>query len=283
MNINRDLVIDGLRLVRREKIIQGKIIDAINEKNYTLASYLIAINDRICDETDKIANNIIDSIDEKDMLELNEKIEDLACEKYGGNTSEGLSLSLIISNKILERIANGEIMETNTFSEEIFYIIHSLAVEKYLNAKDGLYKEEILEHINNNISRSDSLRALFRGDREKFDKYNPDLYFDPLECKIYGEDSLQVYVLTTCITLEELNRRGFNEFMQHGFTKTQTSEIVKSQKDMEKIKLASYYIQAKERGYDIKMDYDQFSDVTQADIRNGFELGDSNVKRFIKK
>lgn len=283
MVIDRDLVIDGLRLVRREKIAQGKIIDAINNKDYTLASYLIAINDRICDETDKVVDQILDTINENEILSLNEYLEDVAGEKYGGNSSEGFSLSLIISNKLLERLANKEILETNSFSEEIYYIVHSLAVDKYLNAEDGVYKEEILEHINNNISRSDSLRALFRGDKETFDKYNPDLYFDPLECKIYGEDNLQVYVLTSCITLEELNQFGYKEFSKFGFDKQKIDDIIESQKDMEKIKLASYYIQAKERGYDIRLDYDQFSDSTQNEIRNGFELGDSNVKRFIKK
>lgn len=283
MNIDRKLINEALSLVKREKIIQGKIINAINEKNYTLASYLVAVNDKVCEETDKLIKDLVLNLNSKDMVELNDVLEDMAAEKYGENCSEGKSLSLLVSNALMDTICKGEIIESDTFGEELCYIIHSLAVDKYLSAKDGLYKEEMLEHINNNISNSYALRALFRGDNERFEKYNPDLYFDPIEMKLVGEDYVQTNMLITCIMIEDINSRGYSEFLKLGFSKDKIKNIMDAQKDMEKIKIASYYIQSKERGYDLGLDYSKFSNNTKDDIKSGVDLGEKECKRFIKR
>jgi hypothetical protein len=183
----------------------------------------------------------------------------------------------------MKAIIGDEIIESNSFDEELYYIIHTLAVDKYLDSKKGKYKDEILDHINNNISRSLALRALFRGNKEKYDKYDPDLYYDEVDSKLFGETHVQVRLLTTCIMLDELNSRGIDTYQKMGLSLSDIYQIVESQKDMEKIKLASYYIQSKERGYDIGIDYSSFNNITQNDIYEGFNLGEANIKRFSKR
>ena len=277
--VKKELILSGLRCTKYEKEVQERLINAINEGNYTLAEFLTHLYDEVCNKTDEVAKKIVDFSD-NNLMDLNEQIEDIACEKYGGNTSLGLSFSFIVSNHILSNISNKEIIESDSFGEEEYYIIHTLAIDKYLEAKDPKYKEEMLDHINNNISRSKSIRALFRGNKELFDKYNPELYYDFLELKRCGEDYAQIHVLTSCIVLEELYKEGMELFLKSGFSKKDTHSIINAQRDMEEIKLAGYYIQAYKRGYDLKLDYSKFSESTMNSVRKGFELGEKYKDRF---
>ena len=279
----KNYIIEGLKSVRIEKIIEGKLLDAISQKDYTHANYLVSCFDTVCSNTDDIAKIVVDKIGDENIMDFLNYVEELAEKKYGGNCSEGTSFSAIVSQEILNREIGDGVIKASTFDEELYYIIHTLAVDKYLESKKGKYKEEILDHINNNISRSISLRALFRGDNDKYNKYDPDLYYDKRGLKIVGEGNLQLKLLTACIMIDELNSMGINVYQKMGLSLNDIYQIVESQKDMEKIKLASYYIQSKERGYDIGIDYSKFNDITINDIKEGFSIGENNVKRFSKK
>lgn len=282
MGIDKELIIRGLHSCNREKLMQGRIIEAINDQNYTLAEFLISLYDRVCDETDEIAKEIILACKDETIDDLNEIFGDISEEVYGPNACEDSSLSFIVYNTMTDCALDKQIIDSETFEEEMYYYVHALAVDRYLNSKDGVYKDEFLDHINNNISRSKSLRALFRGDRKRFDQFNPDLYFDPLEQRVYGQDTLQATVLEACIMLDEININGRKLYEEAGITGEELDEIIRSQIDLEKLYLASYYIQSKFRGYDLNLDYSEFSDKTLGEIREGFEIGEQNYKTFAK-
>ena len=284
VEIDRELVIKGLNQCTREKLLQGKIIESINVRNYTLAEFLIKLYDGVCEETDEICKKIILACKEETLDDLNEMFGEICVEELGQNAGEDSSLSFILHN-VMTDCALSEfkgIIDTDVFEEEIYFYAHSLIVDRYLKSKDGVYKDEFLDYLNNNISRSKSLRALFRGNIKRFNDFNPDLYFDPLQQRIYGEDTMQVTLLEACIMLEEIYTNGREECEKVGITGERLDEIIRAQMDLEKIYLASYYIQSKNHGYDINLDYSQFSDKTISEIREGFEIGEKSYKSFAK-
>ena len=279
MIINKELILSALKKVRLEKLVQGKILEAINDGNYELANYLIESYKKVVESTNETCLKILDNVSEDSIMCLNELIEDFAMEKYGGNSSEGHSLNSILAHIYLDKKIDGGVIDSDTFGEELSMYIHSLIVEKYLNSPKGKYKDEMLDHINNNISRSLSLRYLFTGNKEKYDEYNPDLYYGLLDAKLAGEDMLRMLYFTTCISLDEINRVGDKPFDNMNFTKEEKEDIIKAQKDLEKIKLASYYMQAIKRFFDIRIDLKEFSDNTKKDIEEGFTIGDKILRR----
>ena len=279
MIINKELILSALKKVRLEKLVQGKILEAINDGNYELANYLIESYKKVVESTNETCLTILDNVSEDSIMCLNELIEDFAMEKYGGNSSEGQSLNSILAHIYLDKKIDGGVIDSDTFGEELSMYIHSLIVEKYLNSPKGKYKDEMLDHINNNISRSLSLRYLFTGNKEKYDEYNPDLYYGLLDAKLAGEDMLRMLYFTTCISLDEINRVGDKPFDNMNFTKEEKEDIIKAQKDLEKIKLASYYMQAIKRFFDIRIDLKEFSDNTKKDIEEGFTIGDKILRR----
>ena len=279
MIINKELILLALKKVRLEKLIQGKILDAINNGNYELANYLVESYKKTVESTNESCLKILENVSEDSFMCLNELIEDFAMEKYGGNTSEGQSLNSILTHVYLNKKTSGGIIDSDTFLEELSMYIHSLAVEKYLNSPKGKYKDEMLDHINNNISRSISLRYLFTGNKEKYDEYNPDLYYNFLDAKLAGEDMIKMLYFTTCISLDEINRAGTAPFDNMDFTDEEKLDIIKAQKDLEKIKLASYYMQSIKRFFDIRIDLKDFSEDTKKEIEEGFTIGDKILRR----
>ena len=282
MNVNTKLVLDGLKNVRLEKRVQGKILESINSGNYELASYLIKYNDKLCSDTDDICRSIIEAYGEDSIGELNDIFEEEASRKYGKNCSEGLSLYLILNNVYMNDLLGSGIVGNDTILEEALFDVHSYLSMKYLRSDKGLYKSELLDHINNNISRCTSLRALFRGKREEFDRYNPDLYMDFLTAKLAGEDLMKANYLTSCITLDEVNNHGLKHLVSIGIKEDDAKDILKAEKDLQKMKLASFYIQAFKRFFDIRIDINQFSEETKKDIEEGFRMGDNSLREEFK-
>ena len=280
--LNKEHVLAALESADNEKNLQEKIINSVNDSNYNIAELLVKAYDQVCEETDKLTIEVIKDTKD-DVDDLNEKIEDIATEKYGPNTCLGVSLSFIVSNLILDALSEGEVVDSDTFVEEQCFFIHTIALDKYFHAKDPLYKDEMLDLINNNISRSISLRKLFRGDREGFEKYNPDLYFDALEQNVCGTAHMNIHLITSCCVIEELIYEGEELFRQHGFSKEATKAVIEAQRDMEEIKLAACYIQAQKRGLDLDIDYSNFSEKTIECIRRGFTIGEEYKDQFIEK
>ena len=282
VGIDRELVVEGLNSCNREKLMQGRIIEAINDKNYNVASFLVSLYDKVCEDTDKIAKKIILACKDETLQDLDEMFGDICGEELGPNACEDSSLSFIVHNVASDCALNKQIIDSDVFEEETFFFAHGLMVERYLNSKESLYKDEFLDYINNNISRSKALRALFRGDGARFCQFNPNLYFDVLEQKVYGQDTIQATLFESCLVLEEIHFTGKEAYENIGFTEEQVEEVLRAQIDLEKIYLASYYIQSKCHGYDLNIDYSEFSEQTISEIREGFEMGENSYKEYAK-
>ena len=147
MEIDKKLVEQGLKKVRKERYIQGKILEATKEGNYELVKYLQEAYNNTCIETDNIARDILKGIKDPDMVKLNEFLEDFAANLYGENCSEGLSFSFIIANIYMRMRLKGKINTPDSLLEELYYSIHTFATDKFLNSEKGRYKEEMLEHL----------------------------------------------------------------------------------------------------------------------------------------
>ena len=283
MIIDSILVIEGLDLVNEEKIVQGKIISLIDKKLYDDAKVLKEYYDKLCSKTDDVARKIIEQIGDENLGDVQDVIEDIACEKYGGNCSEGLSLTLIIGNIYFQDKFDDGVIPSDTIKEESYYDVHNLLCRVYLNSEDEIYKNEMLDFINNNISRSVSLRALYRGNDKKLYDYDPDEIMDKDAIREVGEVEMRAQYFIVCVCLDELNRGGLAELKELGFNEEDAKKIFKAQKDYQKINLASFYKQAVRRGFDIRIDINEFRSDTQKDIEDGFTIGDASLKEDIKE
>ena len=143
MSIDRELVVEGLNSCNREKLMQGRIIEAINDKNYNVASFLVSLYDKVCEDTDKIAEKIILGCKDETMQDLDEIFGDICGEELGQNACEDSSLSFIVNNVMTDRALNKQVIDSEVFEEETYFFVHGLLVERYLNSKEGLYKERV--------------------------------------------------------------------------------------------------------------------------------------------
>ena len=289
MELDVELIKKALYKIEDERYMQGKLLEYVYDNEYILATIYYEGYKRLASETDSLVDEIIKKHKDYKIDEIKEAIEDIAVEEFGDNCYHDSSLSGILENRLIRGFLEEDIDESDSYLEETYYTIHVLAADMYLNAKDGKYKEEILDHINNNISRSNALRALFKGDTDLFFAYNPDMYFDLVDHQVIGGRLLNLAMLSTCLTLEEIYKKGKDTMADMGISDEDTEDVEKAQLDMEIATLASIYACATNRGIPIDIDYDQYDEEVQENIKKGVNLGIkylnriSNGKKYLKE
>ena len=289
MELDVDLIKRALYKIKDERYLQGQLLQYVYAKNYIVATIFYEGYKRLAKETDGLVDKIINKHRDYKIDEIREEIEDVAVEEFGDNCYQDSSLSGMIENRLIRGFLEGDIDESDAYLEEAYYTIHVLAADMYLNAKDGKYKEELLDHINNNISRSNALRALFEGNTDLFFAYNPDMYFDRIDHQVIGGRLLNLAMLSTCLSLEEIYKQGDDQILEMGVSKEDLEDVKKAQLDMEIVTLASIYACATNREIPIDIDYDQYDEEVQENIKKGVNLGIkylnriSNGKKYIKE
>ncbi len=289
MELDVDLIKKALYKIQDERYLQGKILEYVYDNNYLAAAVFYEGYKRLANETDLLVDKIIDKHKDFKIDEIKEKISDVAVEEFGDNCYHDSSLSGIIENRLIRGYLQEDIDESDSYLEEAYYTIHVLASDMYLKANDGKYKEEMLDHINNNISRSNALRALFKGNTDLFFAYNPDLYFDKVDHQVIGGRLLNLAMFSTCLSLEEIYKDENKTLIEMGVNKEDIEDVKKAQLDMEIVTLASIYACAINRGIPVDIEYDQYDVEVQDNIRKGINLGInylnkiSNGKKHIKE
>ena len=277
MIVSTELIFKALKSVMIEKQLIGKLIEATNKKDYELFEKLSKTYDVACSITDKYARELINQVTPENLNDLHELLQDLVAEKYGCNRPEGLSLSHIIYSNYYDMKSNGQTVESDSFMAELATDIHSLGAPVYYHSPEGTYKDEMLDHLSINVSRCKALRSLLRGDKAKFDEYNPDLYYSYKEARDVHEDTLKMCFFTSCFLLDQINDQGEDYYQEGNFTKEELKDIIKALRDYNKIEIASYRIQSLKRGMDMNIDLDQFGDAAKSDIRDGLLIAQSVI------
>lgn len=263
-----NLIKEGLSSVNKESILQRKILDASLRSDDYAFNYLSSLYKDVSSNTDSICNSLLEK---DDIISLINNVEKKSHSIYGNNWENYyFPLSSILSMCLIKSRENDNNISSLCIVEEAKNIFHHLLLERYSTQNLPFY----LHNISLNIFNSFSLRKLMCGDIDSYNKYsNYDSGLNSTEFMVCNDT---IGILAS-LAMDNLNKYTYYNGI---FLK---DENIRNQVEIEKLKLASYYVLAKERGFDIRVDASDINDIALSYINAAANIGeDYCVKEMIK-
>ena len=290
MKLDNRLIDVAIKDIKRERMLQGRILESLSKGDYSQAKYLTDAYKEVANNTDSIAFQIVNASKECTMDQLVDYIKDYLKDK--SNSKEdidlGLCLSMLIGREVVAVATHGMFNETMSYNEEIYMMVHSMLVDKYLEASKETTKNRILSSICLNIFRSDSLRAMFRGNTALSEKYNPDLYFGKDAHDLIGRSIYTKQLMQSCSILASNTMASSMLVAARLFAGADINDELKmvlSIDESEIVDIAAVYACARARNISIQLPNLDLDEVTLEKVKKAAELGEkyTNKESKIKK
>ncbi len=287
MKLDNRLIDEAIKGIKKERMLQGRILESASKGDYAQVKYLTDAYKEVASYTDSAAFQIVNSSKECTMDQVVDYIKDYLKDK---STSKedidlGLCLSMLIGREVVAVATHGAFNETMSYNEEIYRTVHAMLVDKYLEANKDSSKNRILSSICLNTFRSDSLRAMFRGNNALCEKYNPDLYFGKDAHDIIGRSIYTKQLMQSCSILASNTMASTMLVAARLFGRADINDELKmvlSIDESEIVDIAAVYACARARDISIQLPNLDLDDVTLEKVKKAAELGEKYANKGSK-
>jgi hypothetical protein len=284
MKLDNGLIDEAIKDIKKERMLQGRILESVSKGDYAQAKYLTDAYKDAANDTDRTTFQIVNTCKDCTMEQVAGYIRDYLKDKTNSKEDMdlGLCLSMLIGREVIAVASHGSFNETMSYNEEVYMMAHSMLVDKYLEADKESTKNRLLSNICLNIFRSDGLRGMFRGNTALSERYNPDLYFGKDAHNLIGRAIYTRQLMQSCSILAKNTMASTFLVAAKMFAGADTNKdlkIVLSVDESEIIDIAAVYACARARDIAIQLPVNDFDDVTIEKIKKAAELGEAYAKK----
>ena len=279
MKLDNGLIDEAIKDIKKERMLQGRILESASRGDYAQVSYLTEAYKEVANDTDNVTFQIVNASKECTMDQVTDYIKEYLKNKATckEDIDLGICLSMLIGREVVAVATHGAFNETMSYNEEIYRTVHSMLVDKYLEANKDSTKNRLLSSICLNTFRSDSLRAMFRGNNALSEKYNPDLYFGKDAHDLIGRSIYTKQLMQSCSILAS-NTMASSVLMAArlfaGADINDQLKMVLSIDESEIVDIAAVYACARARDISIQLPNLDLDEVTLEKVKKAAELGE---------
>ena len=261
----QDLLKKGLSSVRKEYILQKKLLNSSLENDEKSFNYFSSLYNEFSKSTDEICDQLLIK---KNINSLLADFEDVSLRCFGEENGE--KYYLFIAGVLLQRVQNmmsdPEFTPPSLIVEEIKNVYHSMLLKNC-----DISNDSVKDCISANIFSSLSLRKLMCGDVESYNNL----------CE--GKGQLPFEMFDICNDAVFSLSKGVIEaisLLSAGGGIYLKDDYMKLHFFTEKLKLSAMYVVAKKRGFDIRVSPDNLSELTIEAITDAANYGEEYINEL---